>query len=70
MNYSGLDRSSWSVRTVVEHRANVQLLRQCKTKTELAKKVSQLGCRYSVLLDLSYFDPCRMLVIDPMRNLF
>ena len=70
MNYSGFDRSSWPVRTVVEHRANVQLLRQCKTKTELAKKVSQLGCRYLVLLELPYFDPCRMLVIDSMHNLF
>ena len=27
------------------------------------------GCRYSVLLVLSYFDPIRMCVVDPMHNL-
>lgn len=31
---------------------------------------SKYRCRYSVLLELSYFDPVRMLVIDPMHNLF
>lgn len=28
------------------------------------------GCRYSVLLDLTYFDPVKMLLLDPMHNLF
>ena len=31
---------------------------------------SELGCRYSILLELPYFDPIRMTIIDPMRNLF
>ena len=34
------------------------------------KKESEVGCRYSVLLDLPYFDPVRMLIIDPMHNLY
>ena len=29
-----------------------------------------MGCRFSVLLDLPYFDPVRMLLIDPMHYLF
>ena len=29
-----------------------------------------LGCRFSVLTQLPYFDPIRMLIIDPMHNLF
>ena len=29
-----------------------------------------MGCRFSVLLDLPYFDPVQMLLIDPMHNLF
>lgn len=33
------------------------------------KLESELGCRYSVLLDLPYFDPVRMCPIDPMHNL-
>lgn len=31
---------------------------------------TELGCRHSVLLDLPYFDPPKMLVVDPMRNLY
>ena len=31
---------------------------------------STFGCRYSILLDLPYFDPVRMTIIDPMHNLF
>ena len=34
------------------------------------KMECKFGCRYSVLLDLPYFDPIRMHVIDPMHNLF
>lgn len=39
-------------------------------KTERQSKESELGCRYSALLELPYFDPVRMLMIDPMHNLF
>ena len=31
---------------------------------------SRLGCRYSSLLKLPYFDPPTMLVVDPMHNIF
>ena len=43
---------------------------KCNSKTERAKIEAQLGCRYSVLLDLPYFDPPVMLAVDPMQNLF
>ena len=43
---------------------------RCRTKTQREAKESALGCRYSVLLHLPYFDPVRMLLIDPMHNLF
>ena len=69
MNYSGFDRSSWPLKTNEIHRQNAQLIQQSKTKTEQAEKESQFGCRYSVLLKLPYFDPPRMLIIDPMHNL-
>ena len=70
MNYSGFDRCTWTLRTAENHRHSVNLLTQCKTKTELAQKESQLGCRYSALIELPYFDPPRMLIVDPMHNLF
>lgn len=70
MNFSGFDRPTWPLRTNYLHRQNVQLVQQCKTNTEQKRKESQLGCRYSVLLQLPYFDPPQMLIIDPMHNLF
>ena len=70
MNYGGFDCSIWPRRTFQNHEKNVQLLTKCKTKTELSKKEAKRGCRYSALIELSYFNPCRMLVIDPMHNLF
>ena len=34
------------------------------------KEESKLGCRYSVLVKLPYFDAPRMVIVDPMHNLF
>ena len=69
-NYSGFDRSQWPSRSNAHHRENVKKLQECRTKTELARTESVLGCRYSCLLELPYFDPVRFLAIDPMHNLF
>ena len=70
MNFSGFDRSTWHPRDITTHRENVKKIQQCSTKTARAIEESRLGCRYSVLLKLPYFNPIRMLVIDPMHNLF
>ena len=70
LNFSGFQRQNWISRTDQTHRQAVARLSQCKTKTELRKKESELGCRYLALLDLPYFDAPRMLVIDPMHCLF
>ena len=42
----------------------------CRTKTKRKQKESAFGCRYSLLLTLPYFNPIRMLAIDPMHTLF
>ena len=70
LDYSGFERHLWVPRTNHSHREDVETLCQCETKTALERKESELGCGYSVLLDLPYFDPPRMLVIDAMHNLF
>lgn len=70
LDYSGFQRAEWIPRTNAGHRSDVLKLGKCKSKTELAQMESRLGCRYSSLLDLPYFDPPTMLVIDPMHNLF
>ena len=35
-----------------------------------AEQELKLGCRYSALLNLPYFDPVRMTIIDGMHNIF
>ena len=70
LDYSGFQRENWIPRTNVSHWHNVHKLSQCKSKTELLKKETELGCRHSALLELPYFDPPKIFVIDPMHNLF
>ena len=70
MNFSGFDRSNWPHRTNQAHRKSVNELKKCLTKSSQAAKESKIGSRYSVLLDLPYFDPVRMHVIDVMHNMF
>ena len=68
--YSKFERDRWEMRTNERHRADVIKLEKCKSKTEQEKKELEIGCRYSILLKLPYFDPVRMLLVDPMHNLF
>ena len=70
MNYSGFNQSTWPPRTVESHRINIQRIQQCKTKHAQMVLESKLGCPYSVLMQLPYFDPIKMLAIEPMHNLF
>lgn len=69
-NYSGFDRSTWPERTMEQHRRDIIKIRQCKTMTARCQQESRCGSRYSALLDLSYFNPIRMTIIDPMHNLY
>ena len=72
-DYSGFDRENprkWKKPTNEIHRFDIHKIQQAKTKTEWDKLESEHGCRYSVLLQLPYFDPTQMSIIDPMHNLF
>ena len=52
LDYSGLDRHNWTLRTGPEHRrASLQLL-NATTLSELEKKESESGCRYCVFVKL------------------
>ena len=68
--YSDFDREKWKMRSNDGHRSDVKKVMAEKTITQRNKKESELGCRYSILLELSYFHPIEMLLIDPMHNLF
>ena len=70
MNYSGFDRDSWPARSGPRHAKDSCSLLNMQTKTDLQKAESELGCRYSAVLKLPYFNAPRMLIIDPMHNLF
>jgi len=48
----------------------IQTFRTHGTKSSFYNAESISGLRYSVLLDLPYFDPVRYCVVDPMHNLF
>ncbi len=69
-NYSGFDRANWTMRTNDPHRDSVGKTLDCSSKTARERKESELGCRYSSFLQLPYFNAVRMLVIDPMHNLY
>ena len=69
-NYSGFDLDSWPCRTSADHRINATQYLQCKTKTERKQFENEHGLRFSVLLDLPYFDIIATCAIDPMHNLF
>ena len=69
-NYAGFDRNKWESRNNTDHHSCITMINQSQNKTERNKLESQFGCRYSVLLDLPYFDAVRMTIVDPMHNLF
>ena len=69
-DYSGFDRSQWPPRTNHAHRLAAERTKNCPNKTQRQKLESEVGCRFSVLLDLEYFDPVRMVILDPMHNIF
>ena len=69
-DYSDFSRTLWQLRLNESHRRSVEQIQRCKTKTNRQQEESRQGCRYSVLFELSYFDPIRMVILDPMHNLF
>ena len=68
-DYSGFNRDEWGQKRNEQHRQTVVRLGACKTKAEQSKIEFQTGFRNTSLLKLPYFNPSRMLVIDPMHNL-
>ena len=70
LDYSGFDRHNWHLCSRVDHNAAAFDLKNKTSLTDLERAESLNGCSYSKLLLLPYFDAPRMLIIDPMHNLF
>ena len=69
-DFSGYNRDRWTLRSEERHRRDVHQVLQEVTKSGISAKQSELGVRYSVLLELNYFDPIEFTAIDVMHNLF
>ena len=70
VDFSGFDRENWPKRNGRVHRRVAMGMRTFSTPAEREREESQAGLRYSSLIQLPYFDAPRMLVVDPMHNLF
>ena len=68
-DFTGTDRSNWTKRSTISHRDQAQAHKEAITKAQQKLIEREHGCRYSVLLELPYFDVVRFSVIDPMHNL-
>ena len=68
-DYSGFCRGMWSPRTTESHVVHATRYKCAKTHKERKAIEREYGCRYSVLLELPYYDIVRFCVIDPMHNL-
>ena len=69
-DYSNFNRPEWTPRKNENHRSDAAKHRMANTKAKQIEIERETGVRYSVLLNLPYFDAPRMCVIDPMHNLF
>lgn len=70
MDFPGFNRENWKYRTAIERRTLATRLLSTTTKSERDAAEASSGCRYSVLLKLPYLNAPRMLIVDPMHNLF
>ena len=69
-DFTNFNRTQWPPRTNKHHREVAEKYRQAATKVKQKQIESETGIRFSVLLNLPYFDASRMCIIDLMHNLF
>ncbi|KAF9472474.1 hypothetical protein BDN70DRAFT_766116, partial [Pholiota conissans] len=68
--YNDFNYSSWKRRTNEDWRTHADAFRSAETLQQANISFDNSGLRWSELLRLPYFDPTKMLVVDPMHNLF
>ena len=69
-DYSGFDRDNWPKRNQESHREKAKSIKEATSKSQRNSLETSYGIKYSILLELDYFDPVRFNIIDPMHNLF
>lgn len=68
-DYSNFSKDSWTERSGIEHKSTALKYKQCNTKAQQKEIERESGVRYSVLVELPYFNAPRMCIVDPMHNL-
>ena len=68
-DYTGTDREHWPVHTMKDHIACAREHKLATTHEEQRAVESKYGCRYSVLLELPYYNVIKYCVVDPMHNI-
>ncbi|RPD54017.1 hypothetical protein L227DRAFT_512414 [Lentinus tigrinus ALCF2SS1-6] len=63
-------RNAFPARTDAQHRSFMGEYQALKTPAQREKFAKAYATRWSELSRLPYFDMCRMIVVDPMHNLF
>ncbi|KAJ7242229.1 hypothetical protein C8J57DRAFT_1526272 [Mycena rebaudengoi] len=67
MYRTDFDHPDWQSRDVNDLRRQVEVWRDAETIGERAKISAQYGVRWSEVGRLPYWNPCQMLVVDPMH---
>ena len=62
-DYSGYDRETWPIQTLADHHKHCLDHLQADTNSKKKKIETENGVRYSVLLELPYFNPIRYAVV-------
>lgn len=68
-DYTGTDRSTWMPRTKESHRKQSLIYKKCDTRSQQITIERDHGCRYTVLINLPYYDVIKVCIVDPMHNL-
>ena len=68
-DFTGFNRSLWPPRSKDSHYEHAKCYKNARTAQEQKEIERDYGCRYSVLLELPYYDMVRFCVIDPMHNI-
>ena len=69
LDFSGFERSQWILRDLVNDRIVSELYKHARTTFQHEALLKAHGVKYSVLLQLPYFDVIRCYVVDAMHKL-
>ena len=67
-DFTGSDRTTWEPRSLDTHRVFALKHKLAKTKAVHKQIERDQGCRYSLLLELPYFNVIQFSVVDAMHN--